>query len=234
MSRAAIELVPPTGYQDIKEALIPRLHAAGMLVSTYVVGTPAMPRVADAVSYLAVSKWAVERLSAEEPAPAGYVRIGEALIHESARLGLRARFVGPVLIGPQCRIEEDALVVGPTSIGEGGVVGRQAVVCRCVLWSRCRVGAGAMVDHCILADEAVVPEHQVLRESICVARPARVGWCARICGWLGRKRPAAMKPVTSAGWLPPSANSRTTPRVVIRSDRGADGTRAVAKANEQR
>jgi NDP-sugar pyrophosphorylase family protein len=181
-----------------------------------------------------VSKWAVERLAAEEPAPAGYVRIGEALIHESARLHARARFVGPVLIGPQCHIEEDAMVIGPTSIGEGCVIGRQAVVCRCVLWSSCRVGAGAMLDHCILADGVVVPEYKNVRESICVAEPPRVGWAAWIRRLLSRRRvEATPKPVPTTGMLLPAIGSRTSPRVVIRADRGAAGLRAAVAVNKQ-
>jgi len=237
VSRAALEHVPATGYQDIKESLIPRLHAAGQLVMTYIVGASATPRVADAVSYLAVSKWAVERLVAEEPAPAGYVRLGEALIHESARLHARARFIGPVLIGPHCRIEEDAMVVGPATVGEGCVIGRQAVVCRCVLWTGCQVREGAVLDHCILSDGAAVEPNQTLRESVCVAEQPRRGWRERISSLLGRRQARALPSHTPrAGWLPPAASQPLSPRVVIKVDHEeTDGLRGEAViAGEER
>ena len=151
-------------------------------------GSASTAHVTDAASYLAVSKWAFERLSADEAIPPGYVRIGEAVIHESARLHAAARFIGPALVGRHCRIEEDALVIGPTSLGAGCLIGRQAVVCRSVLWTSCRVGAGAVLDHCILADGANVDGETVMREAVCVARPPRRAWREHLRSLLGRRR----------------------------------------------
>jgi NDP-sugar pyrophosphorylase family protein len=117
---------------------------------------------------------------ASESTPDGYVRIKEALIHESARLHVTARFIGPVQIGPQCHIEEDAMIIGPATLGSGCSVGRQAVVSRSVLWSSCRVGAGAILDCCILTDGAEAGPEQALRETVCLARPPRRTWLDRI------------------------------------------------------
>jgi NDP-sugar pyrophosphorylase family protein len=205
-SRSGLGYVLPNGYQDIKETLIPRLYAANEAVRTYVVPGPGMPRVTNAAAYLAVNQWAVERLAAGDSLPDGYVRIQDALIHESARLHATARFIGPVQIGPRCHIEEDASIVGPTTLGAGCVVGRQAVVSRSVLWSSCRVGAGAVLDHCILTDMASVEAQLVLREKVCLARPPCRTWTDHIRMLLQPLRPpkrvASFAPSKGSAFLP--------------------------------
>jgi len=164
-----------------------------------------------------VNKWAVERLCVGDAVPEGYVRIHEAFIHESARLHASARFLGPVLIGPQCRIEEDAMIIGPTSIGADCVVGRQAVVSRSVLWTSCRVGAGAVLDHCILTDVSTVGEEDVLRETACLTREPRWTWPHWLKRVLPRRRGAAAS-VSTTGLALPVPSRPKPPSVVIRSD----------------
>lgn len=185
-SRDVLAHIPDSGYQDIKETLIPRLYAQGEQVATYRVEANAAPRVVNAASYMAVSKWAVEHLAASDQTPPGYVRIREAIIHESARLHASARFVGPVLIGPHTRIDEDALIIGPCTIGADCHIGQQAVVSRSILWSSCNIGAGAILDHCILTDAAKIENELVMRETVCMARPQRHQWSHRVSCFLGR------------------------------------------------
>ena len=202
-SRDALAHVSSAGYQDIKESLIPRLHAQGLRVGTYLVRAAANPRVTNAASYMAVSKWAIERLAARHEAPEGYVRLEGALIHESARLDGQARFIGPVLIGPHCRIEEDALIVGPTCVGEGCTIGRDAVVSRSVLWDHCQVGAKATLDHCILTNGARVLPEAVVRETVCLARSERRGLRETIRSFFRR----SAEPKRSVSYVPAAGPS---------------------------
>jgi NDP-sugar pyrophosphorylase family protein len=156
LDRRALDFVPSRGFHDIKENLLPRLHEAGERVATLETDGPG-PRVVDAVSYLAAN----ERLigcAVEGEAPVGFFRSGHALLHASARVSAGARLVGPVIVGPEAAVGEGATVVGPAAIGAGCQVGPGAVVSRSVLWDRCAVGADAMVDRCLVADGAVVPE----------------------------------------------------------------------------
>lgn len=203
-SRAVLAHVPANGYQDIKESLIPRLYAQGQRVGTYVAGRGGSPRVTNAASYMGVSKWMVERLVASGSVPDGYVRLNDALVHESARLHAQARFVGPVLIGPHCRIDEGAMIIGPTCVGSHVQIGARSVVSRSVLWDNCQVGAEAVLDHCILTDSATADGQVVYRETICMARPARLGWLDRL-GTLLRKDRGAKRGITYVPSLGPAA-----------------------------
>jgi len=169
-SRSVLERVPATGYQDIKETLIPSLHRRGERIVTHEVPGDLAPRVTDAASYLGVNMRTVEEMVREGAVPSGYVRVGDAWVDPSARLDSTARFVGPVLVGPRSVIGCGTLIVGPTTIGTGCTIGRRAVVSRSAVWDRCHIGSGAIVDQSVLTNDARVDEELVVRETVYVPR----------------------------------------------------------------
>jgi NDP-sugar pyrophosphorylase family protein len=153
--RRAFAQVPPHGFCDIKERLIPLLYDAGERIVAYEAST-AIPRVLDASTYIAVNEWMVEQLVRNDVTDDGYVRTAYGLVHRDAFVAEDACLVGPVLVGPGAQIESGAVVVGPTSIGREATIGRGVMISRSAVWRRSVVGEGATVDRCILADDAVV------------------------------------------------------------------------------
>jgi NDP-sugar pyrophosphorylase family protein len=153
--RRALELVPQKGFQDIKENLIPRLYRAGEHVGAHLVQARGA-RVLSAATYLDANHWAVSRLVARADAREGYELSGESLVHRSASEDAQARMAGPVLVGPDSRVDAGATLVGPVVLGRGCTVAAEAIVSRTVAWNRCLVGARAVVDECVLADDAAV------------------------------------------------------------------------------
>lgn len=153
--RRAIAYVSERGFNDIKETLIPRLHAAGDRLEVYVVAH-ACPSVLDAETYLAVNDWMISRVVGSARVPRGYRAADEALVHSSAQVAPGARMVGPLVLGPGVVVEDGATLVGPTAMGTGCRVGRGAVVSRSVAWSHCWMLPESLVDHCLLSDNAVV------------------------------------------------------------------------------
>jgi mannose-1-phosphate guanylyltransferase len=154
-SRRVFDCIPARGFQDIKESLIPKLHSLGERVVVHT-GFGACPRVLNTETYLAVNQWMVSRLASERRARPGYAALGEAMAHESARLGANVRLVGPVVIGKDVTIGDGVTVVGPTTIGTGSVIEDNAVVSRSVVWDGCAIGPEAVLDRCLLADHAAV------------------------------------------------------------------------------
>jgi mannose-1-phosphate guanylyltransferase len=92
--------------------------------------------------------------------------MGASRIHEQAQVDPTARLIGPVVVGPGSIIAGGALVSGPTSIGADCEIGRGAVLSRSILWDRCTVGDRALVDHCILTNDAWVGPREELRNSL--------------------------------------------------------------------
>ena len=160
--RSALESVAEHGYQDIKEGLLGRLNASGAHVAMHEVhGLSA--KVLDYSSYAAVSRWLVSR-SIERPALlSNYVRSGEGMHHPTAFVHPSARLVGPVLLAEGVRVDADAVIVGPASIGERSIVAARALVSRSFIWDDCVIGEDAIVDSSVLADRCVVVSGDRLR-----------------------------------------------------------------------
>jgi NDP-sugar pyrophosphorylase family protein len=146
--RRVLQQVANTGYQDIKENLIPKLRRAGERVVAFETGG-FCPQVLNASTYLAVNQWMLQRLAQEDR--------GGALLHPTSRVEAGAILVGPVQLGARAIVRAGATIVGPTSIGDDSVVSRNGVVARSALWTGCNVGEGAMVHGSVLGDGAEVP-----------------------------------------------------------------------------
>jgi NDP-sugar pyrophosphorylase family protein len=65
--RRAFEFIPAQGFQDIKEALIPRLYEAAEVVQMHIVPGVSV-RIHDEESYLRANEWQVQRAAARRPA----------------------------------------------------------------------------------------------------------------------------------------------------------------------
>jgi mannose-1-phosphate guanylyltransferase len=164
-SRRAFDCIPAHGFQDIKETLIPKLHAQGERVVVHT-GFGACPRVLNTETYLAVNQWMVSRLASERRPRPGYATDGEAMTHETARLGSNVRLVGPVVIGRDVTLGNGVTVVGPTTIGAGSVIESNALVSRSVVWDGCAIGPDAVLDRCLIADHAAVRAGTALYSSL--------------------------------------------------------------------
>jgi len=157
--RRALDLVPPRGFCDIKEKLIPQLYRSGERVVAYRT-SGAIPRVMGFTTYLAVNEWVVEHLVAHVDEPEGYLRRGSALLHQDALVATDAVLVGPVLVGAGARIDSGAVIVGPTTIGRDVIIGPEVLVSRSAVWRRSTVGAQAQVDRSILADDTFLAHNE--------------------------------------------------------------------------
>lgn len=158
IDRRVLRYIGEQGYQDIKENLIPQLHEAGERIEIF--ETPrGCPNVLNARSYLTANHWMIQRIIGQPgflSDEADYRRVGELVVHNSARIDPSASLVGPVIVGPGVQIDAGAVVVGPTAIGEGTTLGRNVAVSRSVIWKRAHVGDNAVIDGSIVADDAKV------------------------------------------------------------------------------
>jgi NDP-sugar pyrophosphorylase family protein len=172
LEQSVLAEIPPRGFQDLKEMLLPRLYGRGANVSTFLLRRPC-PRVVGLNSYLSVCATTSIQLASASASWPGYRRVGSAFVHESAVVEAPDRLIGPVLVGAETHIAADASVVGPTTIGAQCRVQRAAVVCASVLWDDCEVGPRAVVDHAVLADGARVPSGRRVDHAVL---PGTSGW----------------------------------------------------------
>ena len=175
-ARRVLEHIPRTGFQDIKENLIPRLHRSGERAVVHETDG-FCPHVWDAQSYLAVNQWMLQRLAQD-------TRDRGLLIHPSAWVEEGGRLVGPVQLGPRSRVKAGATIVGPTSIGADSTVYPNAVVARSVVWDRCQIGEGSVVHGCVVGSDAVIAPgaglFNVVRPQVRIpSRPLRISLWGR-------------------------------------------------------
>lgn len=163
-SRRAIEHIRPTGYQDIKERLLPRLAAAGELVQLCEFER-VVPRVTDFPSYLRANEWVLEQLAAGALELPGYRRQGSAFVHALADVR-GAEVIGTALIGPYTMLGDGAVVVGPTVCGAGCEIGAGALVSESVVWDRVGIGARAEVNGAVVASGALIVEGARVTDAI--------------------------------------------------------------------
>jgi NDP-sugar pyrophosphorylase family protein len=176
-SRSAIEAVPPSGFQDIKENLIPALYKAGAVMRTHEAERPC-PRVIDGATYLRANHWLVTRIAAQRSAasPVGaggsYSATG-IVAHPSARIDPGADLIGPIVVGPRAVIEAGATLVGPVSVGRDTRVCARALVSRSVLWPDSVVGRNATIDRTVITDGATVEPSEELSGAVRLRRATR-------------------------------------------------------------
>lgn len=172
LSREVTEYIPETGYQDIKEVLLPLLHRRNLRTHAHVLPT-ASARLTDAASYLSMNALALEWLARATPAVSQYRRVGGCLIHETAEVAAPEALIGPLIVGPGARVADGATIVGPTSIGPGSKVESDAAICRSVLWADCTVGPRASVNQCVLSAGTRVERGNNLYQLVCASNAGR-------------------------------------------------------------
>jgi len=155
---AVMRELPPKGFCDLKEQLVPRLVKRGHAVRAFR-PDPATHRVVDAATYMAAQD-AVLRDPAEAmivpPRTDGSVtaRRANLWVSPGAHVHPDARIVGPVAIGPGTLVEADCVLQGPTTIGRNCWIGSGTVIRHSILWDEVAVGRACRVIHSIVADGA--------------------------------------------------------------------------------
>jgi exosortase len=166
-----LKLIPPGGYCDIKEGLIPAVQRSGGTIRPFV-----LPRDAgnfhDPAGYLnAVSLY----LKSDAAKHDGYALCdrSDRRLTPAASGGYvdpEARLYGPLAIADDAHIAKGAVVVGPSVLDRGTWVDEDSVVVGSALWEGSTVGACCEVRGSIIGRSAVVPAGSVIMEEAITAR----------------------------------------------------------------
>jgi NDP-sugar pyrophosphorylase family protein len=107
-------------------------------------------------------------------------RRGPAWVAEDAVVAVDAHLEGAAVIGATARVEGRARVGPRAVIGAGAVVGPGARVEEAVVWERVRIGAGAVLRECVVANDARIGRHATVTGGAVVASGSVVSDGARI------------------------------------------------------
>lgn len=125
-----LKYIQASGYQDVKEQLVPALLRDGLRVGAVSL-TQQTHQVTDWATYL----HAVTRaLSADHFPTQGFRQLAPAVwCGEQVNVAENARIVGPVLLGHGCTLGPESVVIGPAILGDHSTVGAGAWAVRCVV-----------------------------------------------------------------------------------------------------
>jgi mannose-1-phosphate guanylyltransferase len=101
---------------------------------------------------------------------AGKVRGYTAPVEQSTE----ARVSGKVIVGKGCDVHPSAVIEGPTTIGDGVAVGKDARVRASIVWSGSRIGDGASIVKSVIAG-AEIGARAVVAEDCVIAQGSVVG-----------------------------------------------------------
>lgn len=128
-----LTLIPPRGYQDIKEQLIPSAIRAGLRVGCIPLSKPSQ-EVTSWQAYLTVLSRAI---SGDAPPHPDANELAPGIwCGRNVSIAPTARLVGPVFLAADCRVDDGAVVIGPAMLGEGCHVGVGAWLIRVVAEAR--------------------------------------------------------------------------------------------------
>lgn len=178
VERRALAHIPRQGFLDIKEALVPRLHAAGELVTVHQPGDIGR-RVGNLETYLLANYWVLDRMARTAPLDDRQARRSLLAAHPTARIADGATLIGDIAIGAGAHVDAQATIVGPAVIGVGSTIERGALVSRSVIGDGCVVAGGAVVHGSFVADQVQVGRGDRLYRSARTTPRTHPAWWQR-------------------------------------------------------
>jgi lipopolysaccharide/colanic/teichoic acid biosynthesis glycosyltransferase/ADP-glucose pyrophosphorylase len=161
--KAVLQFIPEEGIFDIKEQLVTSLYSHFHRTIVWTVRTYCQ-NILSGTRYLAANADVLQNQVVFSQLKPYLPRVDTAV----AALGgyPAGGTVSPVVQAPSSTIDDGAMVIGPTAIGVGCSIGRNAIVNSSVLLDGCKVGAGAHLTGCVLGEGAVVPDGAALHHVI--------------------------------------------------------------------
>ena len=140
---SVLRFVPDYGYFDIKEQLIPRVQNAGFKVGAIVLQNQSQ-EIVNWSTYSQALEKTIDRLDESQPEVREFAP--GIFCGKNVRIAPTARIVGPCVLGDGCVIGDNALVMGPTVLAEGTHVGASSCLVRVVTRAGIRIPQGMAVS----------------------------------------------------------------------------------------
>ena len=151
---AILNHIRPNGYFDIKEGLIPALVENGKAVRALTLNENVNIFRNRAEYLTAVGNY----LQKDFETTSNPWLIGDVKIHSTAQI------YGAVAIMAGARISENAIIFGPTVIGENVSIGKNSLIENSVLWDGVRIGQNCQVNRCVVDHNAFIPDEITVKD----------------------------------------------------------------------
>ncbi|MFH0726583.1 MAG: sugar transferase [Pseudomonadota bacterium] len=158
--KEVLKIIPASGNFDLKEQLFGALYLQGKPGGMW-----EMPRYSRAITSIG------DFFSANLDVLKGLVSLPDPGTSRQAlpdahqvQFDPSLTVIHPAVFGSDCRIGDDAIVLGPTAIGANCELASRVVINECVILDNARIGQGTYLHRCVVGDGAVVPQMASLDE----------------------------------------------------------------------
>ncbi len=169
---AIVEHIPKAGYFDIKEGLIPEMLRAGKTVHAATLPNHA-GNFRDRQEYLdAITNYLqnAPKLNADLK-PFKGADSQTVWIAANAKVDSEARIYGPAVIMDGACVSKGAVILGPTILGGDCYIGTDSIVVNSVLWDGARVGPNCQIRQCVLDYNAALRANTVAEDKAIPFKP---------------------------------------------------------------
>ncbi len=162
--RAVLDYIPPKGYFDIKEGLIPAMLKRGEIADIAKLDKPTgnfrcrNGYLSAIANYLENNK---DILDTQFPS-SHWNHSANVWLAENTKIGPDVRIYGPVVIMDDATVSDKAIILGPAIIGRNAVIGKNSFLENSVLWDGCVIGQNCEIRNSIIDYNAVVPDKSSL------------------------------------------------------------------------
>lgn len=160
-----VKHIPPDGYFDIKEGLIPALSRIGQSPSAAILEYPT-GSFRDRKSYIkALARSLTENHNqlipenlTEDPQNPSLWKHPDAQIHQSARI------IGPAVIMKNAKIGPDTVLTGPVIIGPDTDIAKGAMLDNCITWDHAKIQPYTTKYNTVISGQK--PKNPILPQSL--------------------------------------------------------------------
>jgi lipopolysaccharide/colanic/teichoic acid biosynthesis glycosyltransferase len=155
---AILKLLPADTYFDLKEQLFPKLSERGFSASLWEIQQYC--RTISSVDDYFFANLDVLAQRVQFPD-------NDAVVQpQTAPAGNAAwKLFEPVALGPDCRLADEVLILGPTAIGPRCQVGKGTIINECVILGDTLIGQGSYLSRCVIGEGSTVRNGTILHET---------------------------------------------------------------------
>jgi lipopolysaccharide/colanic/teichoic acid biosynthesis glycosyltransferase len=163
---AILQLLPVDSYFDLKEQLFPLLYARGLPASCWEIQQYCRT-ISSLDDYFIAN---LDVLAQRVKFPEIKNTVG---LPQSAPAGHADwKLFEPVALGPDCRLADEVLILGPTAVGPRCEVGKGAIINECVILGDTRIGPGSYLSRCVIGEGATIRTGTIVHETAIIKSPS--------------------------------------------------------------
>ncbi len=153
-----LEYIPQDGYFDLKEQLFPLLYEKGGAAVTWEIAGYSRTISSLDDYFFANLDVLLGRVD--------FVNATNGKNHKNPpALDASVRLYPPYVMKPGTKIGSEALILGPTAIGQGCEIEPNCIINECVILDQAKIGRGTYLSRCIVGEGTLVKNGSILYET---------------------------------------------------------------------